>query len=145
MSDFIVSAIPKTMIDVIWGKVHPHIIRPIELSHGEVTEEEVRKSLSSGKTMLIVISEGEDIIAVNTLDVRIFDSGKRVLYIPLTGGDKLDLWMPKFLDVAKAIARDYRCEELRGLAVRKGWMKKLAPMGWEEVHTVISCNVGEVS
>lgn len=52
-------------------------------------------------------------------------------------------WMDRFLDIVKAIAKDFNCTELRGIAARKGWMRKLKPLGWSEVSTIIKCDVGE--
>lgn len=68
-----------------------------------------------------------------------------MLYIPITAGSDLDEWMDEFLEIAAAVARDYECVELRGLAARQGWLKKLKPYGWEEVFTTIRYRIGEES
>ena len=143
MSKYIIAAVPATMIELVWDKVTPHIDRVIEVAHGELTRESLFKRLISGNTLLITISLGADIVACNTLEVRTFDSGTKALFIPVVGGYDLDEWMPEFLVIAKAIAKDYECTELRGLAVRPGWTKKLKPHGWENVHMVIKCDLGE--
>ena len=67
----------------------------------------------------------------------------RILAIPITGGDRLDEWMPEFLELMKHVARDLNCTELRGYASRDGWIRKLKPHGWEIAHTTIRCKVGE--
>ena len=143
MDSLNISAIPITLIEVVWDRCVPHISRVVERSHGELSLESVKGTLLSGNSMLITISDGSDIIAVNIVQVRTMDTGLKCLYIPITGGDRLDEWMPRFLEVAKAIGKDLECTELCGLAVRRGWMKKLAPQGWEFVHEVIRCSIGE--
>jgi len=139
----IIAAVPQTMIHLIWDMVAPHLARPIALSHGEVTLESIKRRLIEGEALLLTVSRGADVVAVNTLEVRTSESGLRTLYIPLIGGSEMDDWMYRCIEVARAIAKDFNCTELRGIAARKGWMRKLAPMGWSEVATIIKCDVGE--
>lgn len=142
--NLIIAAVPQTMLDLVWDRVVPHLEKPIALSHGEVTLESIKKRLLSGDVLLITVSRGTEIIAVNTVEVRTCESGLRALFIPLIGGSEMDEWMDRFLDIVKAIAKDFNCTELRGIAARKGWMRKLAPLGWSEVSTIIKCDVGDI-
>lgn len=137
-----ISAVPATLIDVVWPNIVDMVREVVKRAHGEITEESVYNKLLSGNTLLITISDGPDIIAINTVEVRTFETGLKALYIPITSGSHLDDWMPDFLEAAKGIARDFGCTELRGIAVRPGWLKKLKKEGWEPVHTVIKCDVG---
>ena len=141
MSEYKISAVPANMIECLWDKIEPIIRRPIELSHNEVTVDIAKKELMSGGVMLIVITKGPDIIAINTLEVRTFPTGKKALYIPLTGGDDLDKWMEEFLETAKQIAIGYKCTHIRGLAVRKGWLRKLEYLGFEPISTTIEMEI----
>lgn len=143
VEDYSLSIVPVPLVDVLWGQVVPHLQKVVDRSHGELTLESVKARIKNADTLLVTISRGGSIVAINTLELRIFDSGKRAMFIPITGGSELDGWMPDFLALAKTIAREHNCSELRGLAVRPGWMKKLEPHGWENVHMVISCAVEE--
>lgn len=143
ISEYTIAAVPWEMIDLIWDRVAPLIQKVVEKAHGEITLDSVKARLKTGNSLLITISRGSDIVAVNTMELRIMDSGLRAMFIPITGGSELDGWMDQFLEVAKALAKDYNCTELRGLAVRKGWMRVLEKQGWEEVHTIIKCDLGE--
>ena len=135
--DYIIAAVPVTLIDVVWSQCIKHIERVVERSHGELTLESVKEKLLKGNALLVTINKGSEIVAVNTMEVRIFESGVRAMYIPITGGDDLDGWQEQFEKVAGAIAKDFNCTELRALAVRRGWEKKLIPSGWENVHMVM--------
>lgn len=141
VDDYIIAAVPATCIELLWDRCVPHINRVIERAHGEITLEGLKKRLIAGNTLLVTVSKGADIIAVNTLEVRTFDSGKKALFIPVVGGSDVDTWIDRFLVIAKAIAKDHGCEELRGMAVRPGWMKKLEPYGWYNIHMVVGCKV----
>ncbi len=137
----IISACPVTLVELVWPKVEPCLALPIAKANGEVTMETTKAKLLSGEALLMIVSRGTDVLAAATIEVRTYESGQRGLYIPLVGGREMDLWMFRFLDIAKAIAKDHNCSELRGIAVRKGWLRKLKDLGWEEVSTIIKCNV----
>ena len=143
VSNYTIAACPCTIIDLIWDKVKHILELPINLSHGEATLTSTYNKLKSGESLLITISDKDVVIAVCTIEVRTFESGIKALYIPLIGGKNMNLWMDRFIEIAKGIAKDFGCTELRGIAVRKGWMRKLQPLGWEEVSTVIKYNIGE--
>ena len=135
-SGFIFAAIPPYLIDYVWKDAAPILQRVVDCSHGELTLDAIKRKSKSGETLLVLILKGDEVVAVNTADIVEFDSGLRVMYIPITGGDYIDEWLFDSLEVGKALARDHNCTELRGLSVRKGWLRKLPP-GWESITDVI--------
>lgn len=141
MSDLIICPVPPNLIDIVWEKCRPHLERVIARAPNEITLETVKAELKKGDAMLITISDGEDVIAVNTLKSQVFETGHKTLFIPITGGERMDEWLDRFMDVAHAIARDLQCQELRGMSCRKGWLRALKNHDWYEVHTVIGCKV----
>ena len=143
IKDLIIAAVPASLIDLVWDRVTPHLQRVIDRAPDDLYMPRIKERLIEGHTLLVTISRGIDIVAVNVLDVKVLDTGKRVLYIPIVGGDELDNWMEDFLKVATAVAKDYNCTELRGMAARRGWMRKLKPYGWEECFTTVRCKLGE--
>ena len=148
MSDLTISTVPPNLIDVMWSKLRPHLELVIDRAPDEVSLETVKAKLKKGDAMIITISDGETVVAVNTLEVQIFETGHKVLFIPMTGGERMEEWLDRFLDMAHAVARDLKCHELRGMACRKGWLRTLKPHDWYELHAVIGCKVkpaGEAS
>ena len=143
MNDLIISVVPCTMIDLIWDKALPIIKLAADKAPEDVCCKVVHDELCKGAKLLVTISRGADIIAVNVLDIRTLDTGIKILYIPITAGSEMEFWLEDFLEFVKVIAKNCDCVELRGLAVRNGWMKKLKPHGWEEMFTTIRCKLGE--
>ena len=139
----VVGAVPASMIEIIWDQVEPLIQRVIDKAPQDLSMDRIKSDLIAGNTLLVVISRKGVIIAANVLQVDTLDTGLKILYIPITAGDDLDLWMEDFLELAKRIAKDHSCVELRGLSVRKGWMVKLKHFGWEEHFVTIRCKLGE--
>ncbi len=141
INDLMLAAIPATLVDVLWPQVEPIINRAVLRSNGDVTLDSLRADLKRGETLMVTVSRGTSIVAANILRVNTLESGKRILWIPIVAGDELEQWMERFLAIAHVIAAEYECEELRGIAVRGGWARKLKSEGWAPVHTVLACKV----
>lgn len=144
MSEYSISVVAPAFVDIIWDQVLPHLQRVVDVAHGEMTCDSVKKRLQSGDSVLVTISKGSEIVAINTLEIRVMDSGLRALFIPITGGNEMFKWKDDFQAMAIKMAKFYNCTELRGLAVREGWMDVLKPMGWEHVHEVIKLEIGDL-
>lgn len=138
-----ITTVHSSMINIIWDKVEPLIKMVEQKSPEDIVSEVTKQELIKGNLVLVTISRGSDIIAIHILDVRTLDSGIKVLYIPIIAGSEMELWMDDFLEILVAIAKNYGCAELRGLAVRNGWLRKLKPYGWEELFTTIRYKIGE--
>ena len=138
---YAIGAVPANMIDLIWDRVEPLIKTVEEKAPDDISLEVVRERLLSGNNLLVTVSSGPEIIAVNVIDIKELDTGMKILYIPITAGTDMENWIREFLDIAKAIALDHGCDELRGMAVRDGWLKKLKPYGWEPMFTTVRCKV----
>lgn len=136
-----ISGIPIPLLDVVWPQVQPIMERATDLSGGEATTQTAYDQLARGDALLITISRGTEIVAVNTLEVREFQTGLKVMCIPITAGEFMDEWLDRFMDVAKQTAREFGCSELRGFSVRKGWLRALKNQGWTDVHQVIRCKL----
>ena len=141
--ELVISAVPCTMIDMIWDKVEPLVQLVVEKSPEDIVSEVTKDHLVNGDLLLITISRGSDIIAINVLDIRTLDSGIKALYVCITSGSEMSLWMDNFLEFVIAIAKSHNCIEIRGFAVRNGWIRKLKPYGWEELFVTLRYKIGE--
>ena len=139
--DLNLSAVPPSLIDVIYPMVEYQINRVIDRAQNDISSETIKKRLKSGETMMIIINDEDEIIAVNILEVTEFETGHRALYIPITAGERMSEWLDDFLKMAMDIAKDLKCNELRGISCRPGWIKALKSHGWYNINTVIGCEV----
>lgn len=135
--------VPIPLIPHIWDKVAPLIEDVIAKAPDDIDMDTCLDSLLSFGSILMTVTRGNKLIAVNTLRVQVLESGTRALYIPVVSGTEMDDWMDEFLEIAKKLALDHACTELRGLAARRGWLSKLKPYGWEEVFTTVRCKLGD--
>lgn len=143
MDKLVIAVIPATIIELIWSKVEALIESVAEKAPDDVVTSIIKDELLAGNKLLLMAAKGANVIGVGVLEVRVLDSGVRTLYIPIIAGSEMDEWMDKGFEVIEQIAKDYNCTELRGLAVRKGWLRKLESYGWEVAYTTLRCKIGE--
>lgn len=141
MNNLIIAAVPLTMVEFIYPKCEEHIQKVVEKAPNEITVETVKERLLKGESQLVAILDKDEVVAVNVLQVSTMETGFKVLYIPITGGARMDEWLGRFMEIAHGIARDLECDELRGLACRKGWLRALKDEDWYPIHEVIGCKV----
>ena len=116
MSKYSIVAVPTTMVDLLWHQMEQFIQLVVDVSHDEITCDSVKSAAKAGDLLLVPICDGPVIIAVNVLEIRTFESGKKVLCIPVVGGTNMMEWKDEFLTYMHSIARDFGCTELRGFA-----------------------------
>ena len=143
VEDFTISAVPPNMVDLVWPQCAPLVQRVIDKAPDDIVLDKVREECAKGDTLLTIVSRETTIIALNILNVVTLDTGKRVLTIPIIAGDKMPLWMERFMEVMKQIAKDYECTAIRGFAAREGWIKLLQPLGYKKLHTVLQYEIEE--
>jgi hypothetical protein len=136
-----IAALPQTLIEPMWETVKPHLERVIELVADETTIEHIFDKALSGEVLIIVICKGVDIIAAMTADIRSYDTGLKALHIPQLGGDDFFEWRDQLDSVLFAIAKDFNCSQLR-IVGRRGWVKALKDLGWEEQYVILKKDVG---
>jgi hypothetical protein len=141
--ELVIAAVPASMIDLVWEQVTPLIQKVIDKAPDDVTLEATRENLINANTLLVTVSRGAKIVAVNILNVQVLDSGKRVLTIPVIGGEEMREWMDRFMEIAEQIAKDFDCTAIRGFAAREGWARVLEPYGYKKLHTVLQYEIEE--
>jgi len=139
MSPYSFHMINPIMLEYLWPQLMVHLERVIKVSNGEFTEETIYNRAMNGGSVIVTVNMGSEIIAVTTIEVVTYDSGLKSLLIPIFGGDKMFSWGEDFLVFLKMLAKKYGCTELRGMAVRDGWMRALKNKGWSESYVVIKC------
>lgn len=135
--DRYIAAIPLELMDVIWSEVEPLLQLAIDESPDDLTMECVKSKIYSGHSLLLVLCSNGVIDIALTHEIREFDTGQKALYTPLVGGKGMDKHFDDWFNVAKELAKELGCNQIRGFAARDGWLKYLKRVGWEEVHTTI--------
>jgi hypothetical protein len=133
---------PYTVIKQ-WDELLPHIERVVAIGHGEFSADSIRKRIMNNMGLMVAVYEGDTIIAVNTAEIVTYDSGLKSLLVPIFAGDGLRKWGVEWLELHKEMAQEFGCSEVRGLAIRDGWIRLLKDYGFVETYAVITMPVGE--
>lgn len=133
--------VPIGLIEILWYKMLPHIQRVVDASAGEITCESVKQKALMDRCSIVIVVKGSEIIAVNTVEICVYDSGMKALLIPVVGGNEAFEWGPAFLAECNKLAKSLGCSEMRGFSTRESWKRVLKDYGWKESHFVIKRDV----
>lgn len=137
MINFVV--VPPALIPIIWPQLEGYLQPVADVSSGDLTIESIQSDMTSGICITVVVVYKDKIIGVNTLQVHTFNSGLKCLYVPIIGGECIDTWGEEFFCMCKDFAKQTGCTELRGMAARTGWLRKLKQhdLHWQSCYDVI--------
>lgn len=119
-----ICSVPPALIDVIWDKIKPHIHKAIDESYGDLDETNVKERLRSGQEIAMVFCDGPEIISTGIVTVSTLDTGRRVLYIPSLGGERMSEWFEEGYKILKQLEQQYGCEGIRACG-RPGWARQI--------------------
>ena len=120
----------RTIVDELFGE-------KIDILNYTTNQEEmVRRALVPGIVDKIVIDEENNIIGVALTEIRREMSGLRTFNIVGLGGARFDEWRDEGDRVLRAWARSVDAPVVQ-LIGRRGWVKKLADLGWKEEAVIM--------
>jgi hypothetical protein len=133
------TVIPTSLLEYVWFEVSQRLLPVVEVSSNELSIDSIKASILNGKSTLIIVTNGARLFGVATLEIQTFDTGLKTLYIPIIGGSLIDEWGEQFFCMCKDIAKQFGCTELRGMAARTGWVRKLKQhdLKWKSCYEVI--------
>lgn len=135
---------PPNLIEYVWHDVEQYVQNTADVSNSEFSAESIKIGLINGQQLLGLVTEHEEIVAIFTMEKKVFDTGLTALYVPIIAGTRVEDWFDEAIDFAAMMAENMGATELRGLSVRKGWSRFLHKRGdWKDVHTVLSLQLGE--
>jgi hypothetical protein len=141
MSEFTIAIIPVDCVEAAWPRASVFIKMATDLSHGEASTDTVKERCLSGDAILLTVFKGTEMYGAITGEVRTFDTGVSALFWPIVGGKDMELWFDEMYHAMLEVAKASGCDEMRGIAVRNGWLRRLKSLGWEEVSTSVRCPI----
>ena len=136
MSDNItISSVPPELLHLVWHNVKPLFQRALDHTNDEYTVDDIKQLIEDGETLLLVVSEGETILAACGMDVVQYPSTRniRVSYL---GGINMDQWLLKLVQSINLIAKEMEVKDIEVVG-RRGWVKKLCDHGYVETYTTV--------
>lgn len=112
-------------IDEVWDRAKPLIEPALDHAEGEMTIEDVKKKLSTGKMGLLVINDFEAVCTIEFVEY----SRISALRVVTLAGHNMELWLDELLQYIEKWAESYKLGRIEHLG-RKGWVKVLEKYGY---------------
>lgn len=132
-----IMAVDCEKIDEIWPLVADNMKKVLDtqkkydaINDKTLSEPDLKEHIRKGHGQLLVIHEGEDVVASLMLEVLNTEVG-RSLHVASLGGGRIHEWNMMLLQTLKNLAKKYNCDDIRIYMVRKGWMRAMKPYGFK--------------
>lgn len=112
----------------------------LKYANGELGPEDLLKGFEEGRVQVWVVFEDERMVGVATTQVVDFPR-IAVLRVVTLQGKNLNLWMRALLEVLEAFCREQGLNRIEVVG-RRGWVRKLAELGFREVYSIVIKEVG---
>jgi hypothetical protein len=133
-------AIPPKLVDQEWEWVEPYITRALDYSLLCEDVDEVRKDAISGDTILMVFTDGDDVLSVVAAEI-IANKRRRIIHVLSASGKRLGDWLDAWWDAITNIAKELDIQSIT-INGRRGWEKHLKPYGFKHKRTVLEVSHG---
>lgn len=118
-----IRAISPDMLDFYWGKIFPQVRDALKHSNDEQDPFHVYHSILDGSYILLVVLEGEKVLAHCTVSKTTLPN-KSILNLITSGGSQRESWVKDILKVIETIGKGIGCSHVY-ICGRKGWAKVL--------------------
>jgi hypothetical protein len=130
-----VALVPPLHIQMVWEQVEAFLVPAVEKSNGRWSMDYLYGTLVSGqKHLWVVFDETKSINCVAVTSVVDYPL-KKMLSIEFLGGNDIESWVFKLLDVLNRFAWDAGCGGIEATA-RFGFWKWLEKDGFDKAYTV---------
>lgn len=120
-------------IEENWFLVKDLINSALDYSDYKFTEKSVRDACIR-KEMQLWVAESKKNIEACAVTQIVDYPGKKILIIMFAAGKFVENWLP-FIHILDKYAYHNGCRSIE-IYGRKGWVKKLSPFGYEQIHAV---------
>lgn len=133
-SGLTIAPVPPLLVDVLWNQIESHIDLAVAESFGDLDKEKLRNRLKNGSEMILIVCDGPEIIATCLVTVSTLDTGRKILFVPGIGGERMSEWLDDGLGILRKMAADFGCEGIRACG-RAGWSRAIPSA--KALHTIV--------
>jgi hypothetical protein len=130
-------AIPPSLLGKLWPKIQPLFDQVVEVSHNTLNTNVMRNRIYNGSNILLAVCDGDDVIAILTVNFYTNDNGMRVLEVPAISGARMEEWAEDAIGLLLQLKEQHACDSIVGLG-RPGWQKYLKKHGFKPIMTVMT-------
>ena len=136
-------SVPWHDVDEVWHLMESFVLPATEYSNGTLTPETVRAAIADRRMQaMVVVDEEGKIIGTMVTEIHKADTGFPYIHGVTIAGDRFDEWAPQANDLLKQWAKAIGAPFV-SLNGRRGWVRKLASLGWKEQSVIVALEVGD--
>ena len=119
----------------VWDQVEPYIEQVVDITYGRATSAETLNRVLQEQANLWVVYDPTDLKIVGIILTKVNQyAATKLLTVEMLAGDVFDQWIDQANDSLIIFAKHFDCNGLE-LIGRRGWVKKLKRLHWEEKYT----------
>ena len=133
LDKLVLTAVPASVIDVIWSDVARVLRGSVSTANGRFDLNDIREGIKSGFYGLWVVMDEDRVVAALTTRIIVYPQCKSLAMDWVggsRGGARMSEWLPKAHKVITKFAKENGCTQIEGYG-RKGWNRWLRAYGWE--------------
>lgn len=120
----------------IWHECKPHFLKALEHTLGELSVDDIKRTIESGERALFVVYQDGKIIAAITTRIDFYPStGIKNVIIDYAGGENFQAWSD-FTDYIEPLYKSQGCDNIL-IAGRLGWLRLHTDKGFKPIYHVI--------
>ncbi len=130
------SGVPKAHLAEMFPLVSHFIVEALDTTFGEESLEEIAEKLRTGNMQMWVLGDEDDYSILGVVLTKVQTCGKtKLLNLSLCSGEAFDSWTPH-LAMLEEWGRAQGCEYVTATG-RRGWKRKLKPLGYKEKYVTL--------
>ena len=115
--------------------------RAIDHSNDELDIDAMYQRIRDDDMILLIAADSAGkIYASCIVEVREFDTGKRVLAVTTLNGYQMAAWLDELIMALRGVAVHLECSEVYATG-RSGWLKKLKKHGFRPIYQTMTLEV----
>ena len=125
-------------IDLVWPLVAEYLHSAVQEANGEYDLQDIYDALQKNMMRLWVTYDDFGIVKAAAVCTINFFPHKKICFIMFTGGVNVDEWCTdQTLSAIESWAKENGASTMQVFG-RKGWIKKLKPLGFKEKYWVLT-------
>lgn len=133
--EYTIRGIPALLIERMWPLAEPYIKRALDHSAGEIKPDDLRRLCAERDVQLWLIRCADRVVGAVTTEIVHYPHRKHCRVITIAGSHFME-WVGMVDSVLAAWSLAQECDAMEA-HVRRGFVQKLAPMGYKHLHSVV--------
>jgi len=113
--------------------------KALKYAHGETSPEDMVKAFQEGRMQVWAVFDDAKLVGVATTEVVDYPR-LAVLRVVTLQGSNLSVWASHLLEALLTFCKEQGLERIEVVG-RRGWVRKLAPLGFREIYSVVAREV----